>query len=121
MDFWFKEARKKLKEGGMKILMMDKYVDDILAIMGTLKLGSRWVENRVEYLPEWEEIDRRLERSEQEVTMQALLACSNDILGFLNFTGVLSQGEGQPVPCLDTQLWWGKANQYHRDSAPPLY
>ena len=46
MDFWLKEARKRLKEGGMKMLLMDKYVDDVLAVMETLRLGSRWVERR---------------------------------------------------------------------------
>ena len=109
MDFWLQECKQKLMSGGIVTKLLDKYVDDVLAVLESLPLGSRWVEGRVEYLQEWEQIDRDLGRTKEEVTMAALLACANSILPFVQFTGVLSKGESCPVPCLDTQIWWGRS------------
>ena len=55
----------------------------MLAVLESLPLGSRWVDNRVEYLQEWEQIDRDLRRTKEEVTIAALLACANSILPFV--------------------------------------
>ena len=48
MDFWLKECKEKLRSGGIETLLLDKYVDDVLAVLGSLPLGSRWVDNKVD-------------------------------------------------------------------------
>ena len=51
-----------------------------------------------------------MERLPEDTTLRVYMDAANEVMGFLEFTGEVSRG-GQPIPCLDTQVWAGKASQ----------
>ena len=52
--------------------------------------------------------DLKAEKFKSEVTMDVLREVAIRIYIFLDFTLDVSNGEGRPVACLDTQIWWEK-------------
>ena len=53
--------------------------------------------------------DLKAEKFKSEVTMEVLREVAIRIYTLLDFTLDVSNEEGRPVACLDTQIWWGKA------------
>ena len=52
--------------------------------------------------------------TQEVITTEVLKQIANKVLPFLEFTSELSEGEGKPVTCLDSMLWFGKL----RDQKP---
>ena len=107
MDDWAVKFRDKVETLGIKIYLLKKYVDDVLIISSLLKLGSRWNGTQIVCFEEDRLQDEAEGRSRSEVTMEVLRAVTSSIHSFFNFTAEASGGADHPLPCLDTQLWYG--------------
>ena len=71
MDFWVKLIKKKSAESqiqhsknpeiyeSLKIHTLWKYVDDCVCILGKLRLGTRYVNGRLEWAKEWQDEDMK--------------------------------------------------------------
>ena len=81
-------------------------MDDILGIVTCFRGGTRWINGRLQHSEEEEEKDAREGKSKQEVTLEALKEMANSLTPYLRFTGEVSLN-GQPIPVLDTQIWYG--------------
>ena len=52
---------------------------------------------------------RMLTRSRGSAPMKSILReMANSVVNFLEFTYKTSEGPDRPVPCLDTQVWFGQ-------------
>ena len=109
MDRWIRLFREKLEGYGMIVKLLKKYVDDVLIICVNLKLGSRYQKEQdcIVWSKEWELEDLRNGVSRSKNTMMVLREVADSVMSFLQFTAEVSEGREQPVPCLDTQLWYG--------------
>ena len=64
--------------------------------------------NTLSWQKEWEEEDKRLGKIPEDITLDIYLNAANEVMECLEFTGEVSKN-GNPIPCLDTQLWAAKA------------
>ena len=94
-------------EAGCEVFLMRKYVDDVIIVMRNMQIGARWLDGRVITTEETEMEDRRMGKSREQVTLEALRTAADEILGFLKFTGEASEG-GKGIPVLDTTVRYGK-------------
>ena len=107
MDQWIELFAERLNSAGMTTWLLKKYVDDILVITTNLKIGTRYTDGKFVHNTENEEEDLREGRTASDVTMNVLKEIANGIIPFLEFTAEVSNGKKAPVPCLDSQLWYG--------------
>ena len=93
----------------MIVKLLKKYVDDVLIICVNLRLGSRYNKDQdnIVWSEEYEQEDIREGVSRSKNTIRVLREVADSVMGFLQFTAEVSEGREQPVPCLDTQLWYG--------------
>ena len=84
------------------------FVDNVLVVVTNLRLGSRYVDGKIIHSEQVEDQDKQEERTAEQVTMEILKLIANEIVPFLKFTTEVSGGPANPVPCLDSQLWFGK-------------
>ena len=106
MEDWLRRLHDLLLTQGANVLLLTKYVDDILGIISCFKRGTRWVDGSLRHTAEAEEEDTRNQKSKQEVTLEALRQMANSLTPYLSFTGEVSVG-GEPIPVLDTNIWYG--------------
>ena len=92
MEKWIQALEAALVEGGLKVHLLLKYVDDILVVMETVELGARWIDKRLVYSEEVLEEDRREGRTRKEVTWRILKEVANSV-SYLNFNGEYSDAE----------------------------
>ena len=59
MDCWIEKFIEVLETQGVKTYLIKKYVDDVLTIVGRLKLGSRWNGTSIPCYPEDADADAR--------------------------------------------------------------
>ena len=107
MDDWMETFRRILRENKVEVYLISKYVDDVLLICKNFKLGSYWNGDSVDWSKEVQRKHEQSEMSKNKLTLEILIQMADSIHEFLNFTGEVSQ-EGQPIPCLDFQIWGGK-------------
>ena len=100
MEKWIQALEAALVEGGLKVHLLLKYVDDVLVAMETVQLGARWLDGKLVYTKEALEDDRKEGRTRKEVTWKILAEVANSI-SYLNFTGEYSDGKRR-IPVLDT-------------------
>ena len=105
MDKWLGIFESKVKEAGIKLHLITKYVDDVLIVCTNLQLGQFWEEGELHFCPEKAEEERKKGTSRSEVTYNALKSIENSI-NFVKFTGEYSE-KNQPIPILDTEMWAG--------------
>ena len=79
MEAWIKRLESLLTAARIQVHLLCKYVDDVLAIVGSKPLGSRWVKGEIKHIKEWEAQDRAGGRSSSDVTYQSLKDCANSI------------------------------------------
>ena len=103
--------KERLDSLGIKTWLIKKYMDDILVIVSNLPIGTRYTDGKLNHSKEGETQDKEKNRTASEVTMDVLKQIANDIIPFLEFTTEVSNGEEEPVPCLDSQLWFGTLNR----------
>ena len=107
MDHFVEKFIGNLQSQGIDLLLLSKYVDDILIISDNLGIGHIWRDGHLVWQKEWEEEDRNLGRLPEDITLGVYMDAANEVMGCLEFTGEVSKN-GEPIPCLDTQLWAAK-------------
>ena len=45
MEDWIRRLHKLLTDSGMEVYILNKYVDDVLSVVKSLELGTRWSKN----------------------------------------------------------------------------
>ena len=103
------------------MFLLTKYVDDVLIIARNVHLGCYWNGTKIT----WDEqiLDRHIKdkMDRTELTLDIMKQIANSLCEFLEFTGEASCG-GQPIPCLDSQLWVGQPEKdgpwYDEEGAP---
>ena len=58
MDKWLGIFESKVKEPGIKLHLITKYVDDVLIVCTNLQLGQFWEEDELQFCPEKAEEER---------------------------------------------------------------
>lgn len=109
MAIFLDTLEELMTNAGMEVLVLRKYVDDILGVTRKLELGSRYnkVDNLITVTQEAREEDEAMGRSQEEVTLECLKAMANCVFDFLEFTGECSVGEAA-IPCLDMEVLVGR-------------
>ena len=74
-------------------------------------MGIRYIDGKLRYNREDENQDKENNRTASEMTMDILKIITNEIILFLEFTTEVSNGVEEPVPCLDSQLWFRTINR----------
>ena len=84
-----------------------------LVIGENVKLGSRFLDGKIQHRETWEEEDKERNLSEEDVTFKIIQSMANQILDFLEFTGEYCK-DGNKIACLDTQFWIGTPEEERR-------
>ena len=107
MDLGLQMFGSTLRDNGVQVHLLKKYVDDVLLVSSLLRLGSRWNNGRIEHSEEWEKEDADAGLSQEKVTLQVFIDVANSQIKFLKFTGEVSEGSDNKIPVLDSEVWWG--------------
>ena len=100
MDFWVEELRKieaittelhrinPIMFGKLTILLLKKYVNDVLFAGLELKPGATWdsKQRALVLSSEREALEKHSNVSNEQITMKIIAEVSSDILGCLRFT-----------------------------------
>ena len=111
MDRWKKKTKKMMEEKGMKIYLMEKFVDDVNVVVEGMRLGSRWndEEKRIEWSEEEERKDKEEGRKKGSVTMEVVRRMAGEEYECVKFTAECEEdNEEGRVPMLDLYVWKGK-------------
>ena len=103
MDFWIEEFKRILRECGIVVYLLTKYVDDIFVICRTVELNQNWNGQGIRTRISEDNTTRGL--TKQQHTLNILIEIANSILGCLQFTG--EDSTDAPIAVLDTQFWMG--------------
>merc|ERR1711884_276989 len=57
MDKWMEMFKEKMEKNNVNIFLAKKYVDDVNLLLQTLKKGTKWNGDSLEWRKEWEEED----------------------------------------------------------------
>ena len=112
MEDWIRKLHGKLVDKGVQVHLLTKYVDDVLIVVDTMDLGSRWTSEGICSTEETVQEDTSNCRSRQEVTFEVLKQAANEITPYLKFTGEASVRE-TGIPVLDTKIWFGDRKGGH--------
>ena len=110
MDNWLEAFKRKLEENNVKIYLLRKYVDDVMIVTRNFELGSYWNGTKVKWNRWIKERHKKSGISRSKLTLDIYKQMANSIHSFLKFTGEVSDSS-EPIPCLDTQCWVGKASE----------
>ena len=115
MEDWILRLHKMLEAQGIKVHLLTKYVDDVLGITSTVRLGTRWSREGLTCTEADLEEDIKQQRTRQEVTLEVVKDMANTLTPYLRFTGEVSN-KGEAIPVLDTKVWYGE-----REGGQPWY
>ena len=76
MEDWIRKLHGKLVDKGVQVHLLTKYVDDVLIVVDTMDLGSRWTSEGICSTEETVKEDTNNCRSRQEVTFEVLKQAS---------------------------------------------
>ena len=86
--------------------VLDKYVNDVETIQESIGLGMRWTGEQLEYKEEWKAEDETAERTENNITMEAVKSVANSIWPWLQFTSdEPGPNNNWRVAMLDVEVW----------------
>ena len=106
MDKWMEMFKEKMKENNVNIFLAKKYVDDVNLLLQTLKKGTKWNGDSLEWRKEWEEEDLADGEDDDIRTMREIRKLSNSLLNFIKFKeDVPANHESKKIPVLDLQVW----------------
>ena len=77
MDTWIQEFRDLLESQGVEIILLEKYVDDVVIVCKNIGLGRRFSEGSLELSEEWKTEDKLNEVTESDNTMRYLREAAN--------------------------------------------
>ena len=86
MDEWMSEFLVRLSDGGVDLLALTKYVDDLNIVAMLLNYGSRWEAGKVIHCEEQEKKDHALGKSRDRITMEVIQDAANSILPWIQLT-----------------------------------
>ena len=90
----------------LKVHLLKKYVDDVLAALNNMKCGTRWDHTLRIFKWDQEEAIKDKDKDPQEITMSAFAAMASSQLECLNFTwDSPSNNANNKMPVLDTMVW----------------
>ena len=85
-----------------------KYVDDCICVLTNIKLGTRFKDNRLKWVKEYEEEDVKNGVSIEANTLGQFAAMASSMLNCLNFIHHAPEANQKGrMPVLDTELWMG--------------
>jgi hypothetical protein len=123
MAMWDKKLMELGSETGWLIHMLKRYVDDVTAVLATLKCGVRWTLGvGLSYQKVWEEEDKKSCLSDDQRTMKEFQAMANTIFPCIQVTfDTCDDHESGMIPVLDLQCWVTKAGLiYHKYYEKPM-
>merc|ERR1712112_324577 len=120
MEDWIAKFREILELNNVEILVLTKYVDDVLIICRHLPLGAYWNGNRISHCRNVKMKHVTSGMSRDRLTLEVLKDIAGSVHDFLEFTGECVENN-IPIACLDTQLWMGKieGNKWHSGENSP--
>ena len=83
MEDWIIRLHKLLEAQGIQVYLLTKYVDDVLGILGTVQLGTRWEAGGMTHSEAYLEEDIKEGRSRQEVTLEVVREMANTLTLYL--------------------------------------
>ena len=83
-------------------------------ICPNLRLGTRWNGTNLEHTREAEKEDAEAGRDPEGVSLQVFIDAANSVIPYLTFTGEVSRGRSNKIPCLDTEVWYGRPDRQER-------
>ena len=110
----------RLKEAGVDIYLLVKYVDDCILAKSIIKMGYKWLKTteggmlvwRLVWLEEQEIEDRRIGEMDQRRTMNLLVEAANSIIKGIKFTSDTPELHGNSMcPMLDNEVWVDRQGQ----------
>ena len=107
MEDWITKFREILELNNVEILVLTKYVDDVLIICRNLPLGAYWNGNRISHCRNVKMKHVTSGMSRDRLTLEVLKDIAGSVHDFLEFTGECVENNF-PIACLDSQLWIGK-------------
>ena len=90
MEDWIRQFEKLLKSMGIKVHLLVKYVDDVVAITSNCQLGTRFKDGKLVQSEEDCLMDLEQGRTRSQVTLDILREAANSITRYLKFTGEAS-------------------------------
>ena len=106
MDKWMEMFKEKMSQNNIQIFLGKKYVDDVNLVLETLKAGTKWNRDSLEWRKEWEDKDFADEEDDDTRTMKEIRKLSNSLLPFIKFKeDVPANHESRKIPVLDFQVW----------------
>ena len=106
MASWDKQLSKLGGQTGWLVHLLKRYVDDVTAVLETLRLGVRWTVWGLSYKPEWEVEDRTEGLTHDQRTMREYQKMANTILPFIQVTfDTVDDHPSKTLPVLDLQCW----------------
>ena len=106
MDQWISGFIVAVMDAGLTIHAIMKYVDDVNLVCSRLPLGTRWIGGKFVTRDEWAADDARGNRSEEDVTIEAVRAAADSVVVYLEFTSDIPERHASGmVPMLDIQVW----------------
>ena len=74
------------------------------------------------FIDEREKSDKEMGVSPEQKSLKVFINAANSIIDYLEFTGEVSEGRTKKIPCLDTEMWYGRADSserwYHQEEKP---
>ena len=73
MEDWLKKFEKRVKELGIEVFLLRKYLDDVILIVRNCKLGERYLDGRIQKTEMSEEEVKENGKNRSEITLDILL------------------------------------------------
>ena len=106
MDQWAEKFLVMVVDAGLTVHAMMKYVDDVNLVVAMLAMGTRWDKDKFTWKESWEIEDRKNQRTQEDVTIEAIREAADSVFGYLEFTSDIPGRHGSMmVPMLDVQVW----------------
>ena len=106
MDKWMEMFKEKMAQNNCQMFLCKKYVDDVNLVLETLKAGTKWNGDSLEWRKEWEKADLEDGEDDDTRTMREIRKLSNSLLPFIKFKeDVPANHESKKIPVLDFQVW----------------
>ena len=121
MDHWVNMIHRKAKEcqelnavdplkyESLDVKALWKYVDDCVSILKKMRLGTRYLNDKLEWRESWEQEDKEQNVTEEANTLKQFASIASSMIKCLNFTHDAPEAnENGRMPVLDTEMWLGK-------------
>ena len=106
MAMWDKKLSKLGGQTGWLVHLLKRYVDDVTAVVETLRLGVRWTSWGLTYKKVWETEDIAGGLTDDQRTMREFRVMANTILPFIQVTfDTVDDHPSKTLPVLDLQCW----------------